>query len=220
MNNTNLNPDNQNDHQDFGTYTPQKLKFLTAEQEELADMHLIIIRNLRKQEMTAKEIHNLYYDEKTQKHTKTLKTIYRYLEKLESAEIVTITGHRITKGSRVAEKLYGRTSQIFIRKSAESDMCEERNRELAEIFSKFTCTLFEVKNPDLESFKEVYFEFFTLLSQEYPEVIKSVSNNKELVDYLGRSDIQRGNYVLDLSMTFGTLIRHPELVKRLTKLIT
>lgn len=220
MNNTNSNADKQNDHKDFSTYTPKKLKYLTPEQEELADMHLLIIRNLRKQEMTAKEIHNLYYDEKTQKPTKTLKTIYRYLEKLESEGIVAITGHRITKGSRVAEKLYGRTSQLFIRQSAESEMCEEHNRELAEIFTKFTCTIFKVKKPDLEAFKEVFFDFFTQLSKEFPEVLETVSRNDELADYLGKSEIQRGIYVLDLSATFGTLIHHPELLKRLNNLIT
>lgn len=209
----------QTDYQDYSNFTPEKLIFLSPEQEKLTEDHLIIIRNLRKQEMTAKEIHTLYYDEEENTHTKTLKTIYRYLEKLEKGGIVTITGHRITKGSRVAEKLYGRTAQVFIRKSAVSGMCEEENNEYADILTKFMCTRFGVENPDISSFKQFFLNFFKYLTEEFPEVFNSFSRNEEITEFLTSNDIQKGNYVLDLTATFGTLVRHPELLEQLTNLI-
>lgn len=209
-------------YQDYTDFTPEKLKFLTMEQEKLTEDHLIIIQNLRKKEMTAKEIHDLYIktnENGVKKHEKSLKTIYRYLEILRHAKIVTIIGHRIKKGSRVAEKLYGRTAKVFIRKSAVSGMCEEENNEYADILTKFIYTRFGVENPDISSFKQFFLDFFRFLTEEFPDVFTAMSSNEEITEYITSNDTQKGNYVLDLTATLGTLIRHPELLEQLSNLI-
>jgi Fe2+ or Zn2+ uptake regulation protein len=218
MNNGNPNSIQNKDYQDFITFTPQSLKYLTIEQQKLSDAHLLIISNLRNQEMTAKEIHNLYFDKKRKKHSKTIKTIYRYLEKLEDAGIVAVAGHRITKGSRVAEKLYARTAKVFIRESSE-EMCKERLDEYAQILTKFISILFKVENPSINSFKEVFSQFFTHLSKETTELLDSIATDEEIAEYFAKTEIGSANYILDLSATFGTLIRHPDLLEQIRILV-
>ncbi|NPD90739.1 MAG: helix-turn-helix transcriptional regulator, partial [Asgard group archaeon] len=92
---------------DYIDYEPPVIKFLNGEQTKLAEEHLKIIKALRiNKHMTAKEIHDLYIDEETSKPTYTIKTIYRYLEKLEETDLVKISGHRMTEGKRLSEQLY------------------------------------------------------------------------------------------------------------------
>ena len=207
-------------YQDYTNFTPEKLKFLDEDQEKLADDHLIIIRNLRKKEMTAKEIHDFYYEEEKKTHSKSLKTIYRYLKDLDDEGIVTITGHRIKEGSRVTEKLYGRTAQLFIRQYAQSGMCEDENKEYADMLTKINCARFGVVNPDFAAFKQFYFDFFKHLTEEYQEVFTSLLKNEKIPEYFAKNDINKGNYILDLTATFGTLVRHPELLEQLANLIS
>lgn len=219
MNNENLSDNTDKNYQDFKTYTPQTLKYLTKEQKELVETHLLIVSNLRKQEMTAKEIHNLYYDDKGKKHSKTIKTIYRYLEKLEDAELVIIAGHRITKGSRVAEKLYSRTARVFILKSFESDMCEETSNEIIQIMVKFIGPLFEIEKAKIPAFKKNLTLFFEHLPQQSSDLLKILEKDEEIGEYFGKASLSRINYILNLSSTFGVLLRHPEIIEQFRNLI-
>lgn len=219
MNNENLSDNDDKNYQDFKTYAPQTLKYLTKKQEELVETHLLIVSNLRKQEMTAKEIHNLYYDDKGKKHSKTIKTIYRYLEKLEDAELVTIAGHRITKGSRVAEKLYSRTARVFILKSFESDMCEETSNEIIQIMVKFIGPLFEIEKAKIPAFKKNLTLFFEHLPQQSSDLLKILEKDEEIGEYFGKASLSRINYILNLSSTFGVLLRHPEIIEQFRNLI-
>ncbi len=218
MTNKNLNSIQNKDYQDFITYASQSLKHLTTEQQELADAHLLIIRNLRNRYLTAKEIHNLYFDKKRKKHSKTIKTIYRYLERLEDADIVAVAGHRITKGSRVAEKLYTRTANVFIRESSDEEMCKERLDEYTRILLKFISILFKVKDSNLNLFKDVFSKFFDYLPNVSTELLNSIATDEEITDYFAKTEIRSVNYILDLSATFGTLIRHPELLEQIKNL--
>ncbi|MFX0086102.1 MAG: hypothetical protein ACFFAU_10520 [Candidatus Hodarchaeota archaeon] len=219
MTNKDMNSIQNKDYQDFINYDPQSLKHLTADQQDLADMHLLIIRNLRNQHLTAKEIHNLYFDKKRKKYSKTIKTIYRYLEKLEDADIVAVAGHRITKGSRVAEKLYTRTAKVFIRESSEEEMCKERMDEYTQILLKFIRILFKVEDSNLNLFKDVFSQFFDYLPNVTTELLNSIANDEQITDYFAKTEIRSVNYILDLSAIFGTLIRHPELLEQIKNLV-
>jgi len=169
--------------------------------------------------MTAKEIHYLYYDDKGKKHSKTIKTIYRYLEKLEDAELVTIAGHRITKGSRVAEKLYSRTARIFILKSFESDMCEETSNEIIQMIIKLIGPLFEIEETKIPAFKKNFSQFFEKLPKQSSELLEILAKDEEVGEYFGKSSLSRINYILNLSSAFGVLLRHPEIIEQFRNLI-
>ncbi|NHJ87536.1 MAG: hypothetical protein FK734_18895, partial [Asgard group archaeon] len=65
---------------------------ITPEQMKIANKYGIITSALREKPMTVKEIRDLYYDEENKKHQYSLKTIYRYIEKLEEASLVIVAG--------------------------------------------------------------------------------------------------------------------------------
>ncbi|MHA1186221.1 MAG: hypothetical protein ACTSSK_04990 [Candidatus Heimdallarchaeota archaeon] len=106
-------------YKDFIEHEPEIVKFLDPKDTELANKHIRIIKALREKHMTVKEIHDLYIDQDTNKHTYTIKTIYRYLEKLEELNLIIVSGHRLTKGNRLPEKLYARTANIFFKSQEE-----------------------------------------------------------------------------------------------------
>lgn len=100
-------------HQDMVTYTPAIIIDINPEQRYLINQHHAIVAGLRKGNLTVKEIHQLYWEPRENKPTKTLKTIYRYLDILEENGIVAVAGQRMTIGSRITEKVYCLTAAHF-----------------------------------------------------------------------------------------------------------
>ncbi|MHA1307742.1 MAG: hypothetical protein ACTSQN_10680, partial [Candidatus Heimdallarchaeota archaeon] len=124
-------------YKDFIEHEPEIVRFLNTEDTELTKKYIRIIKALREKHMTVKEIHDLYIDEETKKHTYTIKTIYRYLEKLEDADLIIVSGHRLTKGNRLPEKLYARTANIFFKSQEEKtspEAIEKRKDMIKKIY--------------------------------------------------------------------------------------
>ena len=141
-------------YRDFITFQPEVVKFISMDTYKVIEKYYPIVKALRKRSMTVKEIHNLYTDSESQKHTLTIKTIYRYLEKLEDEEIVVVSGHRETKGSRQVEKLYSRTASIFFTEKGEDYLQKklEYGKEVSEKIHKILGEILEKSDVDLEAF--------------------------------------------------------------------
>jgi hypothetical protein len=101
------------DYEDFVTVKPELVKILTKEQMSLAMEHMDILRELATKNLTVKEIHALFWDSSKKKYTKTIKTIYRYMDTLEEGGLVKVAGHRKPADSRMTEKLYCRTAMVY-----------------------------------------------------------------------------------------------------------
>lgn len=99
--------------QDMVIYSPAIILDINPEQRYLINQHHAIVAGLRNGNLTVKEIHQLYWDPRENKPTKTLKTIYRYLDILEENGIVAVAGQRMTIGSRITEKVYCLTAEYF-----------------------------------------------------------------------------------------------------------
>jgi Fe2+ or Zn2+ uptake regulation protein len=196
----------------------QIIKFLTGEQTKLAEEYVPIIKALRiNKHMTAKEIHDLYIDEETEKHQYTIKTIYRYLEKLEEADLVKISGHRITIGKRLTEQLYTRTANIFF-KAKKDEVYPEAAKKRKESLKKLYIVFQEIYDSPLISYKE----FEELLQKRFDyeqefnrSVVEKISENKVLTDLYSNMDIDIVNYINDLASSILVLIKKPELVKKI-----
>ncbi len=101
------------EYEDFVTVKPELVKILTKEQMDLAMEHMDILRELATKNLTVKEIHVLFWDSSKKKYTKTIKTIYRYMDTLEEGGLVKVAGHRKPADSRMTEKLYCRSARVF-----------------------------------------------------------------------------------------------------------
>lgn len=109
----------EQEYEDYIAYTPQRFMLTDAQQFEIAKDHSTIITALSEGNMSVKEIHDLYTIPGSNKHTKTLKTIYRYMETLEEAGLVKVAGYRKYTKKRATEKLYCRTARVFFNRDAE-----------------------------------------------------------------------------------------------------
>lgn len=108
-----LDKDTTQKYQDLITFKPHLIMDIDNEQRYLINQHYNIINGLRRKNLTVKELHGLYFVSDKSKHSKTLKTIYRYLDELEKNEIVSVAGQRMTVGSRITEKVYCLTAKYF-----------------------------------------------------------------------------------------------------------
>ncbi|NHJ32268.1 MAG: helix-turn-helix transcriptional regulator [Asgard group archaeon] len=208
-------------YKDYLDYNPPVIKFLNAEQTKLAEEHLKIIKALRiNKHMTAKEIHDLYIDEETMKPTYTIKTIYRYLEKLEEADLVKISGHRMTVGKRLSEQLYTRTGNIFFKAKKEEVHPDVKEKKKG-FHKKLHTVLQEISDSSVIAFND----FDNLLTQKSDfeqefnkSVVERISKNKVLTKLYSEMDIDEVNYINDLISLLLVMIKKPELIKKIQKI--
>ena len=208
-------------YKDFIEEKSEMVKFLDAKQTKVAAKYGPIIAALReKKYLTAKEIHDLYIDEDTKKHTYTIKTIYRYLEKLEELDLVKTAGHRMIKGQRLPEKLYTRTADIFFKaekKEIHPDVLEHQRKNLKGVYT----VLEQVEGkPDLDykTFEEIMIKRMELQQKYNREVTTKIPENKILTDFYSTLHIDTVNYISDMVSEMLVFAKHPELFEKLMRI--
>jgi len=208
-------------HKDFIEFEPEMVKFLNAEQTKVAAKFGPIIAALRENKyMTTKEIHDLYIDEETNKHTYTIKTIYRYLELLEEINLVKIGGHRITEGMRLTEKLYTRTANIFFKAKKEEihpDILEKRKEDLEKVFK----VLEQVEGKptiDFNLFEELLSKKMDLELEYNRKITEKIQEDKTLTKLYSELHIDSVNYISDLAATILVISKHPRIFEKLSKM--
>ena len=204
------------------TYKPQNVKLVSKEELDLIKEHYLIISALRNTVMSVKDIHNLFQDQKTGDYTYTLKTIYRYLEKLEAAGIVTAAGYREKKGTRSCEKVYCRTAKIFCPEIEEEDLDWwelENGEQYAQIFRITLAELLQTSEPDKESFNKLFKQLNLQQLKVRKELFEKATSNEELADSLGQLDITKLNSIVDLASVLKVLLQDPDLLKQMQNLL-
>lgn len=204
--------------QDFIGFEPERIKLISKETMALAREYLALIRGLADNSKTVKELHELYKDPKTENHAITIKTVYRYLEKLEKAELVTVAGHRATKGSRIPEKLYSRTARIFFQQLDDAEW-ESSGRESAEAFSTKLAILlkeyFQQPATDKSAFDSVFEQFFGLRSKTAGSLLKKTEESDALAELYVTTDFDRISTLNEYALMFITFLQHPEILEQL-----
>lgn len=210
-----------NEFKDYIDYEPPVIKFLNGEQTKLAEEQIKIIKALRiNKHMTAKEIHDLYIDEETKKHTYTIKTIYRYLEKLEEIDLVKVSGHRMTVGKRLSEQLYTRTANIFF-KAKKEEVYPEAAEKRKESLKKLYVVLQEINDSpviNFEEFEKLMDQMFEYERDFNKHIVEVISKNKVLTELYSNMDIDMVNYIDDLASSLLVLIKKPDLIKKIQKI--
>ena len=188
-------------YKDFIDFEPEILKYLTDEQHFTSLKYKPIIAALRYKPMTPKEIHELYYNEDSKEYSCSIKSIYRYLEKLEEVDLVRVGGYRITEGKRVSENLYMRTAVIFSKTNInpnhpaavkKRNVTKENLRVILEEISKA-----EIK--DYEKFKEIIDNWLLYELQYSREIMKEVPASEKLKEKFGKLDMEFINYLNDFA---------------------
>ncbi|MFX0092418.1 MAG: hypothetical protein ACFFBD_11695 [Candidatus Hodarchaeota archaeon] len=204
-------------YQDFITFEPEPFKFVSKKERELVERHSKIIQALRqKKNMTVKEIHGLYYDTDTKKHTYTIKTIYKHLENLENENLVKISGHRMTQGSRQTEKLYARIAHIFYPDPSEwSESKREYIDTSAEHFNIIISEVLQVPKAEKNAFLNFFRQVEELKHQINIEILEKTKTSQQVVDVLTKVKINKLNIMNEIISTLIVLLRHPHLFEQL-----
>ncbi|NHJ87654.1 MAG: winged helix-turn-helix transcriptional regulator [Asgard group archaeon] len=207
---------------DYTDFKPKPIQFLSDEEMGLVIEYTKILTALRKSSLTAKDIHNLYYDEELKKYLLTIKTIYRYLEKLENAGLIKESGYRITKGTRVAEKLYARSANLFYPKFVEGrDNWWEQ--EDGKVWSNYLSTiigeLFPVIEINHQDFYNVFKKFAEVQHKTIIEVLDKSKDNETVASIYSNIDIEKVNKLNYYVSIITAFLKNPELVSEFNKLL-
>ncbi|MFW9955037.1 MAG: hypothetical protein ACFFD3_10835 [Candidatus Thorarchaeota archaeon] len=190
------------------TVKPELVKILAAAQMDLVMEHIEILRELITQNLTVKEIHRLFWDPKEKKYTKTLKTVYRYMDILEAAELVRVAGHRKPADSRMTEKLYCRSAMIFTAqdddkspKWYETAEGQEELRNTAQLVLQF----FGIDENRSSDFEKLLKTYYSARDEVVKELLNEISKNERLAETMVRIGIQEFKSVASLLGMFGVL---------------
>ncbi|MHA2098494.1 MAG: hypothetical protein ACW99A_07390 [Candidatus Kariarchaeaceae archaeon] len=208
----------QPNYQDMVTYKPAIILDINPEQRYLINQYYQIIEGLRKGNLTVKEIHQLYWEPRENKPTKTLKTIYRYLDILEESGVVAVAGQRMTIGSRITEKVYCLTAEYFHDSELELNFWDKEESE--GFAKKVGILLSEVL--DNEHFKEdesskviqdllqlqSNLEYFNIL-----EIIEKIRNSPDLRKSLESSNFDE-HTLISFTSQILVLVRNIELIAK------
>ncbi|UCG02671.1 MAG: hypothetical protein JSW11_01510 [Candidatus Heimdallarchaeota archaeon] len=207
-------------YQDMITHKPKLVRFISEEEVELIRKYSQIIRALRNTHLTVKEIHELYLDDETGKHTLTLKTVYKHVEKLENANLIKVSGHRMTEGNRQTEKLYTRTGNIFfpdMREELPEGNVEER-KVYTESMNTVMSEMLNVPKSDEKSFYDFYMLLRKHKYQINIEILEKAKSSKKTAEILTKTNLDKLNKMTETISTLLTFLRHPEILEKLRNL--
>ncbi len=206
--------DKPKDYDDFLKERPEPILFLSKEQEAVVKDHGDIIKALVGKNLTVKEIHALYWNPDKEKYNKTIKTVYRYLETLEQNGLVKACGHRKPHDSRLTEKLFCRTANIFILQEDEAKTKWWISDKGARIIQRLTVLvqeLFGVKLKDKAAFKKLMEQYFEKHDGNIMELWRKVPENEALSDLFSKENLYEIKYLSDVVAVLGVMLRNPEL---------
>jgi hypothetical protein len=207
---------------DYINYTPEIVKFITEDEIALAEKFPVIIDALRKKNMTVKEIHKLFFDPELKSNTYAIKTIYRHLEELERAGLVSVAGFRETKGSRKAEKLYTKSAIIFFHKKDEEYMHHKMDvrKKIVQQLYIVLGEMLQKKEIDFDKFSNLMHTFLDKQHYAIDSIIEGIQENKVLADLYGEMDPEYISVINTFSAVFITLLNNPSMFKILEKMYT
>ncbi|MFX0183196.1 MAG: hypothetical protein ACFE95_08980 [Candidatus Hodarchaeota archaeon] len=222
MKNTNNIDKESTDYCFFITYEPDNVKIVSKEQFDLIKEHYLIISALKDNMMSVKDIHNLYQDRKTGDYAYTLKTIYRHLDKLQKAGLVTAAGYREKIGSRSIEKVYSRTAKIFHPKLDEKELerWESENRDnYSQVLQTVLSELLNTSKPDKDAFNSLFKQFFILQYQTKQKLIAKAEKNSKFAESLSQIDITQLNAITDTISVINVFLQQPDLLNQMKRLL-
>ncbi|NIQ05024.1 MAG: hypothetical protein GWO20_04615 [Candidatus Korarchaeota archaeon] len=168
-----------------------------------------ILRIMRNQELTAKELHKRF--NKDYEDKKTLTSIYRYLKKLKKNDLLFVSRQE-TKRGHLIESYYSRTAQFFI---FPEEWADERVIDATfELVSQIYTLDEEVKT----KVKEILHELSEKRGQSFIEFYKKYGDELlEVEEKYGYSVMTKATHIIHELRYFRG---NPELLERFFVLLT
>lgn len=210
------------DSEDFITARPEPILFLSEEQAAAIKDHTDIIRAMVGKNLSVKEIHALYWNPEKEKYDKTIKTVYRYLETLEKAGLVQECGHRKPKDSRLTEKLFCRTANVFLHEDEDGKPKWWTGKKGKRVIEKLTILaqeLFDV-SIDTDAFRTLMEQYYEQHEGMLMELYRKTPESEGISEIFSKEDLYGIKYLGDLVATLGVMLRNPELCEQFKKVLS
>ena len=210
------------DYEDFITARPEPILFTSEEQAAAIDDHHDIIRAMVGKNLSVKEIHALYWNPEKEKYDKTIKTVYRYLEILEKVGLVQECGHRKRKDSRLTEKLFCRTANVFLQEDEEGKPKWWTKKKGKRVIKKLTILaqeLFDV-SIDADAFRILMEQYYEQHEGMLMELYRKTPESEGISEIFSKENLYGIKYLGDLVATLGVLVRNPDLCDQFKKVLT
>jgi Fe2+ or Zn2+ uptake regulation protein len=205
-------------HQDIITYKPQILEIYSRDLIAVYKENHTIINGLKKENellyLTVKEIHEFYRDEEG-RYSKSLKTVYRYLEKLKEVGYIVEGGRRVTENKRNTEFLYCLKGElIFFEDEPEGERWWNRDDGLNDFLSKVSpliASQLDDKKLDDPILKSFLASFYKEKDKIVDEIVMSAEQNQKIADVYRAISTSKINYFNDTAALLVILMKHPDI---------
>ena len=208
-----MNDSEKPEYEDFVTVKPELVKILTKDQMELAMEHVDILRELVNNNLTVKEIHALFWDSSKKKYSKTIKTIYRYMDALEDAGLVKIAGHRKPTDSRMTEKLYCRSAMVFTQDEEDKKprwYQTEAGEEILQDTANLILGFFEVSDSKEKEIEDLLVRYYSSRDKIVGEFIQRLAKDESLAKTMEKIGVGEFKGIASLLGMLGVLLKMPE----------
>ena len=213
----------ENEYEEVISSKPSILKTITKEQSNLLAENGLIIGKLReKNHMTVKEIYSLYWDTEQNKYTKTLKTIYRYLELLEQSELIKVSGRRKYKGSRAWERIYCRTAIIYYPEGKDKEISyweTEKGKMLLDIITDIFFEYHGLSSKKKDAFKQLYISYDEIQSKIVWEILTGTEENEIYESLLSKVELDEIKFIVSSSAKISAALLNAEILSKIQKIL-
>ncbi|MHA1112425.1 MAG: hypothetical protein ACTSRE_15120 [Promethearchaeota archaeon] len=198
---------------------PVLIMDIPIEKKQLLRDHLTIFQGLsQKKNLSAKDIHELYWEPTEQKYSKSMKTIYRYLDLLEDSKLIKISGHRKPIDSHMTEKLYCRTALLFYSKEPVKWWELPKYKKQFEKKEDFFTKLKNINPKNKSELRQLIYSYTEARDKYINTQLKHLENNPELVEILSDLSIMEIKSIITDIANFEIFLNEPELIERFKKL--
>ena len=208
------------EYEDYIVDKPERFKLMPESVFTHAKEHGIIFDALAKGNMTVKEIHDLY-SLPDGKHSKTLKTVYRYMDSLEQIGLVKLAGHRKTKGKRTLQKLYCRTAKVFFNDDAahkEEWLRTEKGHRFIDMLTTLIGQL-HGKEGDTDALREAVLAYFRASQVHINEIIDKTMTDDRFSDTMDKYTLYEIRGALTFVSHIQAMLDSQETIDEMKKLL-
>lgn len=173
--------------------------------------HYPILKILKKEPMTVKELEKAY-EEETNKR-KSNKTIYRYLKTLEDANLVIPAGQLVTTGKTATETIYARSAIAFYLVGEAGTWCEgERGKRIMIGIEKMLGPQFNNKKVSVDKLSQLIGTYEKQKLSEMEKLAEIVGDG--MSDIIEEFDFKDISHILEFSSFIVGLKANSDILDR------
>ncbi len=209
--------ENPINYKDIITYKPQILAIYSRDLIPAFKEYHTIINGLKDGKdllyLTVKEIHEFYRDEEGR--SKSLKTVYRYLEKLKEVGYIVEGGRRVTESKRNTEFLYCLKAELlFFEDEPEAERWWNKEDGLNNFLSKVTPLITsQLDNEGLDDtvLKSFLAAYYREKDKIVDDIVLNAEHSKSIADVYRSIPPSKINYFNDTAALLVILMKNPDL---------